>query len=66
LKDISNVKSKNILEIGKDKREIKNAKKMLEALFDTSINLFLFVLLSLNALSSFMSDFVASEIVATC
>jgi len=66
LKDIRDVESKNILKIEKDKREIKNAKKMFEALFDTNINLFLFALLFSSALSSLISEFVVDEIVATC
>ncbi len=40
LKDIDNVESKNILKIEKGEREIKNVKKMFEALFDTSIDSF--------------------------
>jgi len=66
LKDISDVESKNILEIEEGEREIKNAKEMFEALFDTSIDLSLFAFLFSNALSSLISDFVVDEIVATC
>ncbi len=39
---------------------------MFEALFDINIDSSLFALLSLDALSSLMSDFVVNEIVATC
>jgi len=66
LKNINNVESKNILEIEKDKREIKNAKKILEALFDTSIDLSLFAFLFFSVLSSLISNFVANEIVVAC
>ena len=66
MKNIKNAKSKNILEIEEDKEEIKNAKKILKALFDININLFLFAFLSSNALSSLISNFVVNKIVATC
>jgi len=64
LKDISNIESKNILEIEKNKKEIKNTEKMSETLFDTNINLFLFVFLFSDILSSFINSFVADETVA--
>ena len=65
MKNIRNVKSKNILKIKKDEEEIKNAKKMFEALFDTNINSSLFASLFSSVLSSLISDFVVNEIVAT-
>jgi len=64
LKDINNAESKNILKIEKNKKEIKNTEKIFETLFDTNIDLFLFVFLSSDTLSSLISNFVASEIVA--
>ena len=66
LKNISDAKSKNILKIKNDKKEIKCIKETFKALFNIVINFSLFALLSSNALSTFISDFVANEIVATC
>jgi len=66
LKNINNAKSKNILEIKKSKEEIKCIKETLKVLFDIIINSSLFAFLSSNALSTLISDFVASEIVAIC
>ena len=66
MKNIRDIKSKNILEIKKDEEEIKNIKKMLEALFNINIDSSLFALLFSSVLSSFMSEFVVNEIVATC
>jgi len=63
---MSNAKSKNILEIKKNKREIKCTKETFEALFNIIVNSLLFASLFSNALSTLISDFVASEIVATC
>ncbi len=63
---MSDAKSKNILKIKKDKREIECTKEALKALFDTIIDFSLFALLSSNALSTLISDFVANEIVAIC
>ncbi len=64
MKDISDVKLKSILKIEKGEKEIKNAKKMLEALFNTSIDLLLFASLSPSALFALMSDFIVDEIIA--
>jgi len=66
LKDINNVKSKNILKIRKNKREVKYIKETFEVLFDTVINSLLFTFLFFNILSTFISNFVANKIVATC
>jgi len=63
---MNDAKSKNILKIKKSKREIKCTKETFETLFNIIIDSSLFVFLFLNALSTFMSDFVASEIVAIC
>jgi len=64
LKNINNIESKNILKIEKNKKEIKNTEKIFEILFDTNINLFLFIFLSSDTLSSLISNFVADKIVA--
>jgi len=66
LKDIGNAKSKNILEIKSNKKEIECIEETFEALFDIVVDSSLFASLSPNALSTLMSDFVANEIVATC
>jgi hypothetical protein len=63
---MGDAKSKNILKIEKNKKEIECIEEALEALFDTIIDSSLFAPLSPNALSTLMSDFVASEIVAAC
>ncbi len=63
---MNNVKSKNILKIEKNKKEIKCIKETFETLFDIIINSSLFAFLFLNALSTLMSDFVVSEIVVAC
>jgi len=63
---MGNAKSKNILKIKKDKREIKCIKEAFEALFDTIIDSSLFAFLFFNALSTLMSDFVVDEIVVAC
>ncbi len=62
---MNNAKSKNILEIEKNKKEIKCIEETFETLFDTIIDYSLFALLSFNVLSTLISNFVASEIVAT-
>jgi len=64
LKNIDNTKSKNILEIEKNKREIKYIKETFELLFNTIIDFLLFALLFSNVLSTFISNFVANKIVA--
>jgi len=66
LKDISNAKSKNVLKIEKNKREIKCIKEAFEVLFNIIINSLLFAFLSSNVLPTLISDFVVNEIVATC
>jgi len=63
---MNNAKSKNILEIEKNKREIECTKEAFEILFDIIIDSSLFVLLFLNALSTLISDFVVDKIIATC
>ncbi len=63
---MSDAKSKNILKIEKNKKEIECTKETFETLFDTIIDSSLFALLFLNALSTLISDFVVNEIVATC
>ncbi len=63
---MSDAKSKNILEIKNNKKEIECIEKTFEILFDIVIDSSLFALLFSNALLTFMSDFVANEIVATC
>ncbi len=64
LKDINNAESKNILKIEKNKKKIKNTKKISETLSDININLFLFAFLSSDTLFSFISNFVADKTVA--
>ncbi len=63
---MSDAKSKNILEIKKSEGEIKCIEEALKALSNTIIDSSLFAPLFSNALSTLMSDFVASEIVAAC
>jgi len=63
---MSDAKSKNILKIEKNKKEIKCIEETLKTLFDTIIDSSLFALLSLDALSTLMSDFVVNEIVVAC
>ncbi len=63
---MNNAKSKNILKIEKNKKEIKCIKETFETLFNTIIDSLLFAFLSFNALSILISNFVANEIVATC
>ncbi len=63
---MSDAKSKNILKIKKNKREIECIEETFEALFDTIIDSSLFILLFPNVLSTLISDFVVNEIVATC
>jgi len=63
---MSDAKSKIILKIKKSKREIKCIEEAFETLFNIIIDSLLFASLSLNALSTLMSDFVVDEIVATC
>ena len=60
---MSNAKSKNILEIKKNKREIKCTKETFETLFNIIIDSSLFAFLFSNALSTLISDFVVNEIV---
>ena len=63
---MSNAKSKNILKIKNNKKEIECIEETFEALFDIIIDFSLFALLFLNALSTLISDFVVNEIVAIC
>ncbi len=63
---MNNAKSKNILEIEKNKKEIKCIEETFETLFDTIIDFSLFAFLSLNVLLTLMSDFVVDKIVAIC
>jgi len=63
---MNDAKSKNILEIKKNKKEIECIEEMFETLFNIIIDFSLFALLFLNALSTLMSDFVVDEIIATC
>jgi len=63
---MGDAKSKNILKIKKNKKEIKCTKETFEALFDIIIDSLLFAFLSFNALSTLISNFVANKIVATC
>ncbi len=63
---MNDAKSKNILKIEKNKREIECIEEAFEALLDIIIDSSLFAFLSLNALSTLMSDFVASENVVAC
>ncbi len=63
---MSDAKSKNILKIEKSEKEIKCIEETFETLFDIIIDFSLFALLFSNALSTFMNDFVANEIVVAC
>ncbi len=63
---MNNAKSKNILKIKKNKKEIKCIKETFETLFDIIIDFLLFAFLFLNALLTLISSFVANEIVAIC
>ncbi len=63
---MNDAKSKNILKIENDKKEIKCTKETFEALFDIVIDFSLFAFLFSNVLSILISDFVVDEIVATC
>jgi len=63
---MSNAKSKNILKIEKNKKEIECTKETFKALFDIIIDFSLFAFLFFNVLSTLISDFVANEIVAIC
>ncbi len=53
---MSDAKSKNILKIEKNKKEIEFTKETFEILFDIIIGSSLFALLFSNALSTLMSD----------
>jgi len=61
---MNDAKSKNILKIEKNKKEIECTKEALKALFNTFIDFSLFAFLFSNALSTLISDFVVNEIVA--
>jgi hypothetical protein len=63
---MNNAKSKNILKIKKNKKEIKCIKETFETLFDIIIDFLLFAFLFLNVLLTLISSFVANEIVAIC
>ncbi len=63
---MNDAKSKNILKIEKNKKEVKCTKETFETLFNIIIDFSLFAFLSLNVLSTLMSDFVVDEIVAIC
>ncbi len=63
---MSDAKSKNILKIEKSKKEIECIEETFEALFNIIFDFSLFALLSSNALSTLMSNFVANKIVAIC
>ncbi len=63
---MNNAKSKNILKIEKNKREIECIKKTFETLFNIIIDFSLFAFLFSNVLSTLISNFVANEIVAIC
>ena len=63
---MNTAKSKNILKIKKNKKEIKCIKETFETLFDIIIDFLLFAFLFLNALLTLISSFVANEIVAIC
>ncbi len=66
LKNISNAKSKNILKIEENKKEIKHIKEIFKVLFNTIINSLLFAFLFSNVLSTLISNFVINKIVALC
>jgi len=63
---MNDTKSKNILKIKKNEKEIKCIKEAFEILFNTIIDSSLFALLFSNVLSTLISDFVVNEIVAIC
>jgi hypothetical protein len=63
---MSDAKSKNILKIEENEREIKCIEEAFETLFSIIIDSSLFAFLFSNALLTLMSNFVANEIVATC
>jgi hypothetical protein len=63
---MNDAKSKNILKIKKNEKEIKCIKEAFEILFNTIIDSSLFALLFSNVLSTLISDFVVNEIVAIC
>jgi hypothetical protein len=63
---MSDAKSKNILEIKKNKKEIKCIEETSKVLFNIILDSSLFAFLFSNALSTLISDFVANEIVAIC
>jgi hypothetical protein len=63
---MNNAKSKNILKIEKNKREVECTKEAFEVLPNTIIDSSLFAPLSSNALSTLISDFVASKNVVAC
>ncbi len=63
---MNDAKSKNILKIEKNKKEIECTKKAFEVLPNIIINSSLFAFLSSNALSNLMSNFVANENVVAC
>ncbi len=63
---MSDAKSKNILKIKNDKKEIECTKETFKALFDIIIDFSLFAFLFFNALSTLICNFVVNEIVATC
>ncbi len=66
LKNINNIKSKNILKIEKNKKKIKYIKKMFEILLNTIIDFLLFSFLLFNILSTFINNFVANRIILIC
>jgi len=63
---MGDAKSKNILKIEEEKREVECIEEAPKALSNTIIDSSLFAPLSPNALSTLMNDFVAGEIVAAC
>ncbi len=66
MKNISDAKSKNILKIEDDEKEIECIEETFEALFNVVVDSSLFALLFSNVLLTLMSDFVVNEIVAIC
>jgi len=63
---MNDAKSKNILKIEKNKKEIECVKETFEILFNIIIDSSLFAFLFLNALSILISDFVVKKIVVAC
>ncbi len=63
---MNNAKSKNILKIKKNKKEIKYIKEKFKVLFNTIVDSLLFVPLFFNALSTLISYFVVNKIVIVC